>query len=220
MAVNYRPVSLTCILCKVIEMLICDTIVKYLKAFDLIRRSQHGFMRGKSTLANLLMYLEELTKLMDEGHSLDIIYLDFSKAFDKVPVRRLLNKCTGLGIQINLLAWIEKWLVGHKQRVVLNREASSWGEICSGVVQVAAQSQNLPNLGPNSSEKDSESDSGPLPEYDSKLDWTGEESEWDLSDGDTTLGGQSTTRPADQQKSRHPCGPPRLQRRRLDQRDI
>ena len=61
--------------------------------------------------------------------------MDFSKAFDKVPVRRLLNKCAGLGIQGNLLAWIEKWLVGRKQRVVLNGEASSWGDICSGVVQ-------------------------------------------------------------------------------------
>ena len=132
---NYRPVSLTCVLCKVMEMLICDAIVEHLKEFDLIRRTQHGFMRGKSTLTNLLMYLEELTKLMDQGHSLDIIYLDFSKAFDKVPVQRLLKKCSGLGIQGNLLTWIEKWLVGRKQRVVLNGEASSWGDICSGVVQ-------------------------------------------------------------------------------------
>ena len=135
MAGNYRPVSLTCVLCKVMEMLICDAIVEHLKEFDLIRRTQHGFMRGKSTLTNLLMYLEELTKLMDQGHSLDIIYLDFSKAFDKVPVQRLLKKCSGLGIQGNLLTWIEKWLVGRKQRVVLNGEASSWGDICSGVVQ-------------------------------------------------------------------------------------
>ena len=76
-----------------------------------------------------------MTRLMDEGHAMDIIYLDFSKAFDKVPVQRLLSKCAGLGIQGKLLTWIEKWLVGRKQRVVLNGEASSWGEICSGVVQ-------------------------------------------------------------------------------------
>ena len=92
-------------------------------------------MRGKSTLTNLLAYLEELTKLVNEGHSMDIIYLDFSKAFDKVPGRRLLNKCSGLGIRGKLLAWIENWLSGRKQRVVLNGQASSWGDICSGVVQ-------------------------------------------------------------------------------------
>ena len=135
MAGNYRPVSLTCVLCKVMESISCDTIVEHLKEYDLIRRSQHGFMRGISTLTNLLAYLEELTKLMDKGHSLDIIYLDFSKAFAKVPIRRLLNKCAGLGIQGNLLKWIEKWLVGRKQGVVLNGEASSWGDTCSGVVQ-------------------------------------------------------------------------------------
>ena len=64
-----------------------------------------------------------------------MVYLDFSKAFDKVPIRRLLLKCSGLGIQGKLLAWIENWLVGRKQRVVLNGEASPWGDICSGVVQ-------------------------------------------------------------------------------------
>ena len=132
---NYRPVSLTCVACKVMEMIICDAIVEHLRKFELIRRSQHGFLRGRSTLTNLLCYLEELTKLLDEGHSLDIVYLDFSKAFDKVPIRRLLNKCAGLGIHGKLLAWIEEWLVGRKQRVVLNGEASSWGDICSGVVQ-------------------------------------------------------------------------------------
>ena len=67
-----------------------------------------------------------MTKLVDEGHSLDVVYLDFSKAFDKVLIQRLLNKCSGLGIQGKLLAWIEQWLVGRKQRVVLNGEASEW----------------------------------------------------------------------------------------------
>ena len=74
---NYRPVSLTCVLCKVMEKIICDAIIEHLKLYDLIRRSQHGFMRSKSTLTNLLAYLEELTKLMDKGHQLDIVYLDF-----------------------------------------------------------------------------------------------------------------------------------------------
>lgn len=112
---NYRPVSLTCVLCKVMEKIICDAIIEYLKLYDLIRRSQHGFMRSRSTLTNLLAYLEELTKIMDAGHSLDVVYLDFLKAFDKVPIQRLLSKCSGLGIQGKLLKWIERWLVGRKQ---------------------------------------------------------------------------------------------------------
>ena len=97
------------------EKIICDALIEHLKEYDLIRRSQQGFMRSWSTLTNLLSYLEDLTKIMDDGFSLDVVYLDFSKAFNKVPIQRLLNKCSGLGIQGTLLKWIENWLVGRKQ---------------------------------------------------------------------------------------------------------
>ena len=89
---NYRPVSLTCVLCKTMESLLRDAIVKHLAKYQLIHPSQHGFMKGRSCLTNLLEYLEELTKLMDMGKSVDIVYLDFAKAFDKVPIQRLLSK--------------------------------------------------------------------------------------------------------------------------------
>ena len=112
---NYRPVSLTCVLCKVMESLLRDAIVEHLVANKLIRDTQHGFTSGRSCLTNLLEYLETLTKLVDEGHSVDIVYLDFAKAFDKVPTRRLLAKCDGLGIGGKVLAWISEWLSGRKQ---------------------------------------------------------------------------------------------------------
>ena len=117
---NYRPVSLTCVLCKVMEMLICDAIVEHLLQHNLIRSSQHGFMKGRNTATNLLAYLDELTKIVDGGLPLDVVYLDFAKAFDKVPIHRLITKCDGLGIRGKLLKWIKEWLVGRKQRVVLN----------------------------------------------------------------------------------------------------
>ena len=94
-------------------------------------------MRKRSTLTNLLEYLEVLTKIMDEKDAQDIIYLDFSKAFDKVPVRRLLSKCEGLGIQGDVLVWITEWITGRQQRVVINGQASGWADITSGVVQGA-----------------------------------------------------------------------------------
>ena len=92
-------------------------------------------MRGKSTATNLLEYLEELTKAVDRGDDMDVLYMDFTKAFDKVPIRRLLSKCHGLGIRGKLLAWVEEWLTGRSQRVVLNGKESEWGPIKSGVVQ-------------------------------------------------------------------------------------
>ena len=82
---NYHPVSLTCVVCKVMESLIRDKIVAHLERYSLIRASQHGFMVGRSTTTNMLVYMEALTKLLDEGHAVDVLYLDFSKAFDKVP---------------------------------------------------------------------------------------------------------------------------------------
>ena len=132
---NYRPVSLTCVICKVMESVLRDSIVEHLTVNKLIRDSQHGFMSGRSCLTNLLEYLEALTKWVDEGAAVDVVYLDFAKAFDKVPTVRLIEKCRGIGIDGKVLNWIREWLTGRKQRVVLNGHASSWGDVCSGVPQ-------------------------------------------------------------------------------------
>ena len=82
---NYRPVSLTSIVGKLLESIIKDSIVAHLDQYNLIVRSQHGFTRGKSCLTNLLDFFEIVTKELDKGNDVDLIYLDFSKAFDKVP---------------------------------------------------------------------------------------------------------------------------------------
>jgi hypothetical protein len=117
------------------ESLIRDKIVEHLERHGLIRPSQHGFMSGRSTATNMLVYMETLTKLMAEGHAVDVLYLDFAKAFDKVPHKRLLMKCRGMGLDGKLLEWIRVWLSARKQRVVLNGEASEWADVLSGVPQ-------------------------------------------------------------------------------------
>ena len=62
----------------------------------------------------------ELTKLVDQGNSVDVVHLDFAKAFGNVPHKRLIQKCEGLGIKGSILKWVQEWLSGRKQRVVLN----------------------------------------------------------------------------------------------------
>ena len=79
--------------------------------------------------------MEALTNLIDQGHAVDVLYLDFAKAFDKVPHRRLLEKCRGLGLDGRVLEWIKVWLEDRQQRVVLNGEASEWADVLSGVPQ-------------------------------------------------------------------------------------
>ena len=132
---NYRPVSLTSILCKVLESHIRSSIVGHLKRYKLIKETQHGFLSGKSCLTNLLEFLELVTKYVDQGHPVDAIYLDFSKAFDKVPHKRLIHKLEAHGITDNVSRWIEAWLTDRKQRVVLNGNYSEWAEVTSGVPQ-------------------------------------------------------------------------------------
>ena len=96
---NYRPVSLTSVSCKILESIIKDDIVQHLEENRLIRPSQHGFMRGKSCVSNLLSFMERITMSVDRGDPVDIVYLDFAKAFDKVPVDRLLKKVWAHGIR-------------------------------------------------------------------------------------------------------------------------
>ena len=132
---NYRPVSLTSVVCKIMESIIKDSILKHIIQHKIINESQHGFMPGKSCLTNLLEYLDKLTEIVDSGQAADIIYLDFAKAFDKVPHRRLLAKVKAAGITGSVLRWIESWLQDRKQRVVLNGKMSGWMPVKSGVPQ-------------------------------------------------------------------------------------
>ena len=117
------------------ESFVKEDIVDHLFNFSLIRETQHGFTVGKSCFTNLLLFLEEITKNIDEGIPVDVIYMDFRKAFDSVPHKRLLKKLKAHGISGRLYKWIEQWLTGRKQRVVLKGQTSCWEDVKSGVPQ-------------------------------------------------------------------------------------
>ncbi len=135
MAENYRPISLTSIICKILESIVKDNIVKHLEKFKLIRDSQHGFRMGRSCLTNLLHFMEIVTRFLDEDQPVDLVYLDFAKAFDKVPFVRLFKKLEAHGIGGQILNWIKEWLHSRRQRVAINKTFSGWGEVASGVPQ-------------------------------------------------------------------------------------
>ena len=84
-------------------------------------------------LNKYVMFLEEITKLIDEGSPVDIIYLYFQKAFDKVQHQRLLLKLKAHAIRDGIFDWIEQWLTDRRQRVVVDGEVSNWKSVLSGV---------------------------------------------------------------------------------------
>ena len=132
---NYRPISLTSVVCKLMESILRDKIVKFLEENNIITDSQHGFRNKRSCLTNLLDFLHDVYEMYEEGRAVDIIYLDFQKAFDKVPHKRLLSKVEVVGIRGSIHRWISDWLFGRKQRVVLNGKCSDWQNVTSGVPQ-------------------------------------------------------------------------------------
>ena len=105
---NYRPMSLTPVICKLLERFIKDHMVDFLVKHKLLNSSQHGFLKTRSCLTNMLCFLEEITKWIDVGSPVDIIYLDFQKAFDKVPHQRLLLKLKAHGIGDSITDCIDK----------------------------------------------------------------------------------------------------------------
>ena len=132
---NYRPVSLTVTVGKLLERIVRKQMVNYIESNKLLSNSQHGFRSGRSPQTNLIEYLNNTTKWLDEGKSFDVLYLDFSKAFDVVSHGRLMVKLRMFGIDGKLLRWLEDWLKGRKQRVRVEGRYSDWEEVLSSVVQ-------------------------------------------------------------------------------------
>ena len=132
---NYRPISLTSIVCRVMERIIKNAVVKHLEEHSLFSPDQFGFRSKRSCVLQLLHFFEDVTSMLDEGKYVDVIYFDFAKAFDSVPHQRLLVKIKSYGIDGKVLNWISSFLSNRQQRVVLNGYKSAWTNVLSGVPQ-------------------------------------------------------------------------------------
>ena len=106
------------------ERIIRNKIVDHMESNNLFANQQHRFRAGRSCTTQLLEFMEEVTEAIDRGEDVDVIYLDFAKAFDKVPHKRLLSKLKGYGIKGKIYDWIKDFLSNRKQRVVINGKFS------------------------------------------------------------------------------------------------
>ena len=132
---NYRPVSLTCVVCKLMEHIVCSHIRDHLDQHGILSKLQHGFRAMHSCETQLLVTVNDLLTIRDKGIQIDGAILDFSKAFDKVPHRRLIGKLRLYGIDGSIATWIESFLHNRTQRVVIDGHYSSEAEVSSGVPQ-------------------------------------------------------------------------------------
>ena len=139
-AADYRPVSLTCICCKTLEHIIVSNINKHLAFESILADCQHGFRSQRSCETQLVQFFHDLVSNLDRAlnrnhRQTDVIIMNFAKAFDKVPHRRLLYKLDYYGIRGSTHKWITSWLSGRFQKVVLDGQASDPVPVLSGVPQ-------------------------------------------------------------------------------------
>ena len=133
--VNYRPVSLTCIVCKIMESLVREAIVAHCEENNLLSSRQFGFIGKRSTTLQLLNYVDFCAGVAADRGVTDAVYLDFAKAFDTVPHKRLLGKLQAYGIDQHVYRWIQDFLVGRVQRVSVNGSLSEEEPVISGIPQ-------------------------------------------------------------------------------------
>ena len=132
---NYRPISLTSVPCKCLERIIANQLYNYLEVNSLLSPHQFGFRPGRSTMDQLLLVYDSISKWRDEGSVTDLILFDFSKAFDVVSHPILLAKLSHLGIDDNLVSWLSHFLVGRTMSVSVKGQRSTPRQVTSGVPQ-------------------------------------------------------------------------------------
>ena len=135
LASNYRPVSPTCVVCKLLEHIICSHILSFLETNKLLTHLQHGFRKKHSCESQLLITTSDFFSAFDKKTQTDVGVLDFSRAFDTVPHERLISKLAHYGIQGQTNNWIRAFLSKRDMQVVVDGDASKSAPVTSGVPQ-------------------------------------------------------------------------------------
>ena len=131
---NYRPISLTCVPCKLLEHIVCSNIMAHLDEYNLLSDRQHAFRKGHSCETQLTMVINEWAKILDNRGQVDRFILNFEKEFD-TPHELIKSKLFRYGICGKTLKWIDSFLCFRQQRVVVNGVKSDWASVLSGVPQ-------------------------------------------------------------------------------------
>ena len=131
---NYRPVSLTCTICKVMERIVKDNLLHFALTNNIITSNQHGFIPQRFTCTQMLDCRYDWCKAPDKGNKVDVVLINFSKAFNVVPHSLLLNKLISLGVCSQTVKWLLEFLSDRHQVVDLNGTRSTSADVTSGVI--------------------------------------------------------------------------------------
>ena len=134
-AENYRPISLTSVSCKLLEHIVHSNIMRHFDQYNILNDDQHGFRKFRSCESQLITTINDFSEGLNKEQQIDAIFLDFSKAFDKVDHSGLLLKLKDLGVRDSLLKWIQSFLSNRSQKVIVEGMASSPKPVLSGVPQ-------------------------------------------------------------------------------------
>ena len=116
---NYHPVALTSHLVKLFEKMLRNSIIKYMEERNLFNPGQHGFCLGRSCLSQLVAHYDNIIRLLQNGQNVDVVYLDFAKASDKVDFMVTMRKLQQMGITCNIGCWIHAFLTHRKQAILV-----------------------------------------------------------------------------------------------------
>ena len=132
---NYRPISITSVVFKIMKSIIRDHLVEHMVSNNLFADSQHGFVPNRDCISNLLLALEDWTQAIELGYSVHLIYTDYTKTFDSVSHKRLLVKLESTGIKGEVMQWIITFLTNRRHSVSVEGKLSNWAYAKSGVPQ-------------------------------------------------------------------------------------
>ena len=132
---KYRPISLTCVCCKIFEHVIASAIMSHAQQHNILYAMRHGFRSKLSCETQIVEFVRDLSENMYDSHQTDVLIIDFSKAFDKVGHQRLLSKLQGYCITGQTHRWIQQWLNCRTQVVAVDGEQSGPVPVSSGVPQ-------------------------------------------------------------------------------------
>lgn len=141
---DYRPISVLNSIPKLFEKIVCDCLSTFMNS--VIVPEQHGFFQGRSAATNMLLYTQYVLDALESRRQVDVIYTDFSKAFDTVNHKMLISKLEVLGVRGTLLSWLGSYLIGRKQYVKLKGYVSKDICVASGVPQGSHLGPRLFNL--------------------------------------------------------------------------